>query len=137
AVDVTVRCGEVVAIAGLLGSGRSEFLRALAGVDDRLAGDVAVAGRFLPNGKPRRAVAAGLALLPEDRKHEGLVLSMSVMQNLSLPTLHRRGIWLDRDYEHELTKATVANLSIACRDGSEAAASLSGGNQQKIVLGKW
>lgn len=137
AVDLTVRRGEVVGIAGLLGAGRSELLRALFGVDERLAGTVAVSGDALPPGEPRAAVAAGLALLPEDRKGEGLVLSMSILENLSLPTLHRRGLKLDREYERDLAASSIEQLGIVCRDGNQAAGSLSGGNQQKIVLGKW
>jgi ribose transport system ATP-binding protein len=136
-VDLTVRRSEVVAIAGLLGAGRSELLRAIFGIDDRLTGSVEVAGNSLPGADPRKAVAAGVALLPEDRKSEGLVLSMSVAENLSLPTLHRRGWWLDRGYQTELATSTIADLGIACRDGEQMAGSLSGGNQQKIVLGKW
>jgi len=136
-VDITVRRGEVVGIAGLLGSGRSEVLRAVFGVDARLAGDVVVAGNNLPNAGPRQAAAKGVALLPEDRKLEGLVLSMSVRENLSLPTLHRRGRWLDRDYERKVAQSTIADLAIVCRDDGQLASSLSGGNQQKVVLGKW
>jgi len=137
AVDLTVRRGEVVGIAGLLGSGRSEILRALFGVDAPLAGTVAIAGRTLPPGHPGKAAAAGVALLPEDRKAEGLVLSMSVRENLSLPTLHRRGVMLDASYERDLASRSIEELGIACRDGEQVAGSLSGGNQQKIVLGKW
>lgn len=136
-VDLTVRRGEVVAIAGLLGAGRSELLRAMFGVDTRLAGTVDVAGVSLPGADPRKAVAAGVALLPEDRKSEGLVLSMSVAENLSLPTIHRLGWWLDRGYQAELAASSIADLGIACRDSDQMAGSLSGGNQQKIVLGKW
>lgn len=136
-IDLTVRRSEVVAIAGLLGAGRSELLRAIFGVDDRLTGSVEVAGKALPGADPRKAVAAGVALLPEDRKSEGLVLSMSVAENLSLPTLHRHGWWLDRGYQIDLATSTIADLGIACRDGEQMAGSLSGGNQQKIVLGKW
>lgn len=136
-VDVTVRRGEVVGMAGLLGSGRSELLRAVFGVDASVAGVVVVAGNSLRSADPRQSIACGVALLPEERKAEGLVLSMSVRENLSLPTLHRRGRWLDRDYERALAKDAIADLGIACRNGEQAAGSLSGGNQQKIVLGKW
>jgi ribose transport system ATP-binding protein len=91
----------------------------------------------LPGADPRKAVAAGVALLPEDRKSEGLVLSMSVAENLSLPTIHRLGWWLDRGYQEKLAASSIADLGIACRDSDQMAGSLSGGNQQKIVLGKW
>jgi len=137
AVDLTVRRGEVVGVAGLLGAGRSELLRAMFGVDRRLGGEVEVAGERLANGQPRQAVAAGAALLPEDRKAEGLVLSMTVRENLSLPTLRQRGVWIDDAYERDVTVQAVDQLGIACRDGEQEAGALSGGNQQKIVLGKW
>lgn len=137
AVDLRVCRGEVVGIAGLLGAGRSELLRAIFGVDARRGGEVEIAGQPLVGGRPQQAVAAGLALLPEDRKSEGLVLGMSVRENMSLPTLGRRGMWLDRRYERDITSEMIASLGISCRDGEQVAGSLSGGNQQKIALGKW
>jgi ribose transport system ATP-binding protein len=136
-VDLLLRRGEVVAIAGLLGAGRSELMRALYGVDERLAGEVTVAGQSLSGGEPQLAIAAGLVLLPEDRKLEGLILNMTVAENLSLPTLRRRGVWLDRSYEQSMSRDAIAHLDIACSSSQQAAGSLSGGNQQKIVLGKW
>ncbi len=136
-VDLQLRAGEVVGIAGLLGSGRSELLRALFGVDERLAGEVEVAGRALRSGDVRGAIAAGLALLPEDRKLEGLVLSMSITENLSLPTLRSRGVRLDRRYDAGVAARANDDLASACSGAGQAAASLSGGNQQKVVLGKW
>ena len=136
-VELEVRRGEVVAIAGLLGSGRSELLRAVFGVDSRQSGEVLVDGAQLKTGDPRAAVTAGVALLPEDRKNEGLILTMTVSENLSLPTISRRGWWLDGRYERELSSSSIDSLGIACSSGKQLAGSLSGGNQQKIVLGKW
>ncbi|MEO6595094.1 MAG: sugar ABC transporter ATP-binding protein [Planctomycetota bacterium] len=136
-VDFEVRKGEVVGIAGLLGSGRSELLRALFGADRSLAGHVEVDGVRLHGHRPKGAAAAGLVLLPEDRKLQGLVLGMSVMHNLSLPTLHRRGRFVDRGYERALTERSIAELSISTSGGGQVTATLSGGNQQKVVLGKW
>jgi ribose transport system ATP-binding protein len=137
AVSLSLRAGEIVGIAGLLGSGRSELLRALAGVDRPLRGTVQVAGRVLAPGSLRDAVAAGLVLLPEDRKHQGLVLSSSVAQNLSLPTLASRGVFVDRAYEAALCQRSIDELGIAASSGDVAVGTLSGGNQQKVVLGKW
>ena len=137
AVDLQLRAGEVVGVAGLLGAGRSELLRAVFGVDARLDGAVEVAGCALAAGDVRGAIAAGVALLPEDRKHEGLVLSMSIQENLSLPTLARRGRRLDRRYEADVTARSIEELGIVCSGGGQAVGSLSGGNQQKVVLGKW
>ncbi len=137
AVDLELRAGEVVGVAGLLGAGRSELLRALFGVDQRVGGEVHVAGAALPGGDVRASVRRGVALLPEDRKQEGLITAMNVRENLSLPTLGARGKWLDADYERQLAAASIEQLAIACRDGEQVAGSLSGGNQQKVVLGKW
>jgi len=137
AVDLELRAGEVVGIAGLLGAGRSELLRAVFGADRRLAGSVEIEGRVLAGSDPRRAAAAGLVLAPEDRKYQGLVLDMSVAENLSLPTIARRGGLLDRAYEKELCDRSVEDLAIATTGGRQVVATLSGGNQQKVVLGKW
>ena len=77
----------------------------------------------------RAAVRAGLALIPEDRKAEGLVIAMPISENLSMPTLRGRGRWLDRDYEAALASDSIAQLGIAASGGEQAAGSLSGGNQ--------
>ena len=137
AVDLELRQGEVVGLAGLLGSGRSELLRALFGADRAAGGHLEVQGLRLQRHCPAAAAAAGLVLLPEDRKLQGLVLGFSVAHNLSLPTLHRRGRFVDRAYERELCARSVAELSIATSGAEQLAATLSGGNQQKVVLGKW
>jgi ribose transport system ATP-binding protein len=136
-IDLDVLHGEIVGVAGLLGSGRSELLRALFGVDRRLDGDVHVGQAAIRTGDPGHASDCGLVLLPEDRKAEGLILDQSVAENLSLPTLRRRGWWLDRAYEGVLATESIAELGIACRGADQASGSLSGGNQQKVVLGKW
>jgi ribose transport system ATP-binding protein len=137
AIDLCVRRHEVVGIAGLLGAGRSELLRAMVGADRRLGGEVEVAGRRLGSGGPREAAAAGLVLVPEDRKQQGLVLGLSVAQNLSLPTLHRRGVFVDRRYESALAERTIGELAIATAGPAQVTGTLSGGNQQKVALGKW
>ena len=137
AVDLELRAGEVVGIAGLLGSGRSELLRALFGADRALAGDIACGGAPLHGHGPRQAMAKGLVLVPEDRKQQGLVLAMAVRENLSLPTLAGRGVLVDRGYERELTATSIRDLGIVTPSGEQPAGALSGGNQQKIVLGKW
>ncbi|MBK8097690.1 MAG: sugar ABC transporter ATP-binding protein [Planctomycetes bacterium] len=136
-VDLRLRAGEVVGIAGLLGSGRSELLRALFGADQALAGDIVCAGTRLAAHGPAAAAAAGLVLVPEDRKLQGLVLGMNVRENLSLPTLRSRGAWLDHGYEQDLAARAIRELGIATPHQDQVAAALSGGNQQKIVLGKW
>lgn len=136
AVDLQVRAGEIVGIAGLLGSGRSELLRAIFGADPRAGGTVAVLGRAV-GPTPRAAIAAGLALVPEDRKEQGLLLSMSVRDNLSLPSLRPRGPFLHPAFERGLAAGAIAELRIVTPDADCAVGTLSGGNQQKVVLGKW
>ena len=137
AASFELRRGEVVGIAGLLGAGRSELLRALFGADAALAGRIDCAGVALAGHDPRTAAAHGLVLVPEDRKLQGLVLSMAVRENLSLPTLRARGVLVDRAFERELCARSIAELKIATPDGEQRVSALSGGNQQKIVLGKW
>ncbi len=136
-VDFTVRAGEVVGIAGLLGAGRTEILRAMFGADRAAGGDVVVGGTVLRGHGPARASACGLVLLPEDRAHQGLLLALSIASNLSLPTLRRRGVRVDRRYEAELAARSIRELAIAAHGPAQVAATLSGGNQQKVVLGKW
>ena len=137
AVSLQLRQREIVGIAGLLGAGRTELLRALFGVDRALAGDIEVGGVALRGHGPFGAAAAGLVLCPEDRKHEGVLLDFSVAHNLSLPTLHRRGRWLDRGYERELAARSIADLDLDTSGPDQRVGDLSGGNQQKVVLGKW
>jgi ribose transport system ATP-binding protein len=137
AVSFSVRRGEVVGIAGLLGAGRTELLRALFGIETPVAGDLEVDGVPLRGHGPAGAAAAGLVLVPEDRKLQGLVLGMSVRHNLSLPTLHRRGVLVDRRYEAALAERSIEELGIATAGPDQAVSALSGGNQQKVVLGKW
>lgn len=136
-IDFTVRAGEVVGLAGLLGAGRSEVLRALYGVDARLAGQVRVDGKLLPASQPAAAIARGLVLVPEDRKRQGLILPDPVRQNLSLPTLAQRGRWLDAGYEAQLAQRSIVELGIEAASAELAVGRLSGGNQQKVVLGRW
>ncbi|MFN9915326.1 MAG: ATP-binding cassette domain-containing protein, partial [Pirellulaceae bacterium] len=93
AVSFSIRRGEVVGMAGLVGSGRSELLRSIFGIDQRLAGSVAVNGKTLPAESPRAAMEAGLALVPEDRKQQGLVVGMPVRENISLASLDRHRWW--------------------------------------------
>ena len=134
-VDLRVRAGEIVGIAGLLGAGRSELLRALFGIDTAVAGEVVLAGRPVRIRSPRDAMAAGMALVPEDRKLQGLVLEWPLCENVSLPALH--GLWIDRARERQLGERAQAGLQIRGSSAGLPVRSLSGGNQQKVVLGKW
>jgi rhamnose transport system ATP-binding protein len=135
--DVSFRVheGEIVALSGLVGSGRSEVARALFGIDPYASGTAVLLGKPLPR-DPRRAVRQGLAMVPEDRGKEGLIGALSVQQNLSLSTL-RLGTLLDFAREAARARETIAQLGIRPANGEVAARNLSGGNQQKVVIGKW
>jgi ribose transport system ATP-binding protein len=137
-IDLDVRAGEVVGLAGLAGNGQNELLEGLAGLR-RSVGEQLVGTRRGPFRDPAAAIAAGVALIPEDRKTQGLVLELSVRANVGLPTIRRRahaGI-VDRRAEQALAESTVTSLSVRPGDPDVAAGGLSGGNQQKVVLGKW
>jgi len=136
-VDLAVEPGEIVGLAGLVGAGRTELLRAIFGVERPLAGEVRVAGRRV-RCDPRSAISAGLALVPEDRKGLGLFLDWGVVENVSLAVLERLGARgrLERAAEAELAGELAARLRLKAAPG-QAVGLLSGGNQQKVVLGKW
>ncbi|GIX00890.1 MAG: ribose ABC transporter ATP-binding protein [Pirellulaceae bacterium] len=140
AVDLTVRRGEMVGLAGLVGAGRSELLRAIFGVDVPVAGHVRLHGKLLPTGRCRAAIEAGLALVPEDRKQQGLILPMAVRTNIGLPGLARHkiaGAILNRRREAEDTRRMIDAMRIKTSSPRQAVQNLSGGNQQKVVIGKW
>jgi ribose transport system ATP-binding protein len=138
-VGLAVRRGEILGLAGLVGAGRSELARAIFGIDRRHSGEVAIDGQVLRIHHPADAIRAGIALVPEDRKLAGLVLAMAVRENATLATLtgHVRHGLIDRGSERAATAAAIADLGIKATSGEVPAASLSGGNQQKIVLAKW
>ena len=138
-VSFEVRRGEVLGLTGLVGSGRTETARLVFGADRRDAGTVALDGRVLDVRGPRDAIRAGIALLTEDRKGQGLIPAHSVRDNFALPNLgrwSRLGV-LDRGRERAAFRAAADRLHIKAADPSAPAATLSGGNQQKVVLAKW
>jgi ribose transport system ATP-binding protein len=138
-VRFSVRAGEIVGIAGLVGAGRSEVLRAIFGVDKPLSGDVAVNGNTVKPGSPVQAIRRGVALVPEDRKAQGLFLEMAVRENLGLPSLRvqqRAGV-VNASAERRISAEAIKQLAIKTPSDRQIAQYLSGGNQQKIVLGKW
>ncbi len=139
AVSFEVRAGEVVGIGGLVGAGRTEVLRALFGIDAIQSGQIEVAGRPTPIRSPRDAVAAGLALVPEDRKTQGLVLELGIGDNISLAIkemLARFGL-VNRAGEAVAAREQTEKLRIRAPALDMRVRNLSGGNQQKVVLGKW
>jgi ABC-type sugar transport system ATPase subunit len=138
--SLTVRAGEIVGIAGLVGAGRTELARLIFGADKRDAGTVRVAGRELRPGRPSDAVNAGLAFLTEDRKRQGLVSEFSVASNVTLPVLHamrRRGPLLDQRARRRRAEELGERVRLRPNRPGMPARSFSGGNQQKIVLAKW
>ena len=138
-ISLTARAGEVLGFFGLMGAGRTELAKAIVGYDRVHAGSVQVAGQELRPHNPARAVECGVGLLTEDRKEEGLVLGMSVMHNMSLPSLGRlsRAGFIDDGEERRQTMAYVDRLRIRTPDIERPIRSLSGGNQQKVLLSRW
>ena len=138
-VSFSLRAGEIVGLAGLIGAGRTETCRALFGVDPIDSGRIFVDGRELRIRSPRDAVAAGMALVTEDRQKTGLALRLPVAQNITMT--HLRGISrfgvLDRRAQGRVTADYIARLRIRTSSGRQAAGRLSGGNQQKVVIAKW
>ncbi|WP_405591504.1 sugar ABC transporter ATP-binding protein [Streptomyces sp. NBC_01190] len=138
-ISFEVRRGEIVGLAGLVGAGRSEVARAVFGVDRWDAGQVEVAGRPLKSGAPSLAMAAGLALVPEDRREQGLVMEMSVARNINLTglrTTSRAGLMI-RGAERDRAVDWAVRLQVKYARLADAVGTLSGGNQQKVVLAKW
>jgi rhamnose transport system ATP-binding protein len=138
-VSFSVRHGEIVGLAGLVGSGRSEVARAIFGVDPLDAGQVLVGGKRLPLGDPRAAIRAGVAMVPEDRREQGLILDLSIERNATLPRLRSVSRWglVSRSKERSLAEKWADRLRVKRRRLADPVATLSGGNQQKVVLGKW
>jgi rhamnose transport system ATP-binding protein len=138
-VSFEVRAGEIVALAGLVGAGRSEVARAIFGIDRYDAGTVMVGEAKLPGGSPTAAMAAGIALVPEDRRQQGLVMDGSIERNIGLTTLRslRRGPVISRKVERDRAADWAIRLQLKYARLSDAVGVLSGGNQQKVVLAKW
>ncbi len=138
-VSFQVRAGEILGIGGLVGSGRSELLRAIAGLDPREAGEVWIGGKPAPSDTPRIALEAGLVMLPEDRKTEGLFQEFSLARNIVIPRLAkiaRQGVWVTDADERRAARPFLGEAGVTPSDPDRTAASLSGGNQQKLLLAR-
>ena len=138
--NFSIRAGEIVGVAGLIGAGRTEMLRVLFGADDAVSGEVRMNGQRLRLGNPRYSIAAGIALVPEDRKQQGLIIEMAVRENIGLGGLwrHRRlAGFLNQGQENSDTQAMIGKMAIKTPTGEQVVRFLSGGNQQKVVIGKW
>ena len=138
-ISFSVQAGEIVGFSGLVGAGRTETMRLIAGADRRESGEVRINGELVEVQSPRDAIAAGVCLLSEDRKGEGLVLGHSAVDNFGLPNLRRfsRGGWLEDRREREEFNRYANDLSLKVSGPDQTVGELSGGNQQKVVLAKW
>jgi rhamnose transport system ATP-binding protein len=138
-VSFQVRAGEILALAGLVGAGRTEVARAIFGIDRWDAGSVEIDGRRLAPGSPTAAMAAGIGLVPEDRRQQGLVMDFSIERNIALASLDRvqRGGWIPRGAERSFAKDWALRLQLKYGRLTDPVWTLSGGNQQKAVLAKW
>jgi len=138
-IDLTLRRGEVVGVAGLLGSGRSSLARVLAGVQPMTSGEIRIKGKAVSIAKPRDAIDAGIALVPEDRARQGFVAFHSVESNIDLPNLDRLSTktWVDRTKSAALAESSIQRLRIKTDSRKATIRTLSGGNAQKVVIAKW
>ncbi len=138
-ISLTLHTGEIVGLTGLVGSGRTEVARALFGADRFDRGEVRLDGQAVTLRSPRDAIRQGIGLLTEDRKNHGLVLGMTVRENMTLANLEAlAGRWLvDRNDERRIAEGMVRDLEIRTPSVEQITSNLSGGNQQKVVLAKW
>ena len=138
-IHFSLRAGEILGLAGLVGAGRTEIAQALFGLDPLAQGKIWVQGKPVSIKHPGAAMKLGIGLIPEDRKRHGLVLSLSARQNISLPTLDQlsRLGWISQERDKELAKDYFDRLSVRAAGLDTPSAGLSGGNQQKLVIAKW
>jgi ribose transport system ATP-binding protein len=131
--------GEILGFAGLVGAGRSEIAKAMVGLDPRASGSVSLGEEKFSVGDSRAAIRRGIYLVPEDRRGEGLVVGMTVRENITLPSLKRFAPFhlISRERERKVTDEQIAALKVKTPSGETRVMNLSGGNQQKVVLGKW
>ncbi len=138
-VSLTVRAGEIVGLAGLVGSGRSETAQALFGIRPLEGGEVRINGEVVSIDSPRAAIRHGIAYVPEDRALQGLIRPMTIRENVSLAVLQdiAQGVFLNDRAERELAHEAIEQFAIRATGGEQVAGNLSGGNQQKVVVSKW
>ncbi len=138
-VSFTLRQGEIVGMAGLIGAGRTAVARTLFGIDPAASGTIKLDGHTVSITSPQVAMALGIGYVPEDRKQQGLVLEMSIANNISLPVLSQLSShgWLSPQRELQLAETGAQKLEVKMAGVWQQAGQLSGGNQQKVVLAKW
>ncbi|HOO27934.1 MAG TPA: sugar ABC transporter ATP-binding protein [Lachnospiraceae bacterium] len=139
-INFSVYKGEIVGFAGLMGAGRTETTRAIFGIDEKESGEIILDGREVVIKRPKDAIRAGIVLAPEDRKKDGLCTKLSIRDNIALPNLdflcNRLGV-VNKGKETKMCNQTVENLKVKTPNLEIDAGNLSGGNQQKVVVGKW
>jgi len=138
-VSFELRKGEILGMAGLVGAGRTDVARAVFGISPATAGTIAVDGQRVSITSPQQAMKLGLAYVPEDRQHHGLVLPMNISHNITLPILSEfvKGGWVDNEDELEAAGQAASQMEVKAASIWQKARELSGGNQQKVVLAKW
>ncbi|MDH1086487.1 sugar ABC transporter ATP-binding protein [Pantoea brenneri] len=139
AANFSVRAGEVLGIAGLVGAGRTELLKLIAGIDKRTSGTVSVNGNPVKNHNVRAAIKAGIGLVPEDRKKEGIIKERAVKMNMALPSMHHFtvGGLLSQARLNRKAQTVMGDLKLRPLDIGKSIGTLSGGNQQKVIIGRW
>jgi len=138
-VNLEVRAGEIVGLAGLIGAGRTELARVIFGITPADGGEIHLDGRPVTLASPREAAARGIAYVPEDRRRHGVILPLPIAHNITL-AVHRRlfpGTWLRFGREHDLAAELIRELGVKADSAGALADTLSGGNQQKIALARW
>ena len=139
-INLDLYAGEIVGVAGLMGAGRTETTRAIFGIDPKESGEILLDGKEIHIRKPMDAIKAGIVLAPEDRKKDGLCTKLSIRDNIALPNLdilcNKFGV-VNRKKEAEIVERSVKELTIKLASSESDAGSLSGGNQQKVVVAKW
>jgi len=131
--------GEILGFAGLVGAGRSEIIKAMVGLDESGGAEISIGGEKISINTPADAIGHGIFLVPEDRRGEGLVTGMTVRENITLPSLKKysAGYLISHERERQVTDEQIKSLKIKTPGGETLLLNLSGGNQQKVVLGKW
>ena len=138
-VDLAVRRGEILGLAGLVGAGRTELMEAIFGVRRATAGTIAIGGRHVRRGRPSASIAAGMAMVPEDRKANGAVMGMSVLDNATLPRISQFDVagWLRGTARRRAVDQAMSKVRLRSSGLGQEVGTLSGGNQQKVVLARW
>ncbi len=137
--SMVLRAGEITGLAGMVGAGRSELAFAIFGALKKSGGSVFLDGKDISKTTPAEAIAAGIGLVTEDRKGQGLAMLLDIAANITastLPTVTRYGL-IDRNQENSIAEAEIANYRVACRGPSTGVLQMSGGNQQKVILARW